>query len=97
MYVYELGCHSKLIEYSFKRVVVKVPFTPTFFEILLFKGRLVLSTAQMVTRSERFTPKKSEEVIPATAYLSDIFFVKLMVPTRKINGPLPLNKRVSII
>ena len=43
----------KLIEYSLKNVRVKAIFTLTAFEILLSKGRWVLSTAQKDTESER--------------------------------------------
>ena len=42
----------KLIEYSFKNVLVKAMFTLIVLEILLFEGRLVLSPAQRGTRNE---------------------------------------------
>ena len=36
----KLGILRKLIEYSFKKIlVINVTFTPTVFEILLFEGR----------------------------------------------------------
>ena len=48
----------KLIEYSLKMFFfVKAIFTLTVFEILLFKGRLVLSPTQRVTGSERVNVK----------------------------------------
>ena len=43
----------KLIEYFLKNICVKVMFTLTVFEILLFEGRSLLTPAQRGTRSER--------------------------------------------
>ena len=42
----------KLVEYSFKNVLVKSMFTLTAFEILLFEGRRPLSPAQWGTGKE---------------------------------------------
>ena len=43
----------KLIEYSFKTVIVKATFIVTVFEILLFEARSVLPPSQWDTGSER--------------------------------------------
>ena len=43
----------KLIEYFLKNICVKAMFTLTVFEILLFKGRSLLTPAQRGTRSKR--------------------------------------------
>ena len=43
----------KIIEYSLKNCLLKEMFSLTVFEIVLFKGRSVLSPAQRVTGSER--------------------------------------------
>ena len=43
----------KLIESSLKIVIVKAKFTLTVFEILLFKGRLVVGPTQLVPAGER--------------------------------------------
>ena len=47
-----LGIVRKLIEYSHK-MQVKVPFTPTGFNILVFEGKSVVSPAQRVRKSKR--------------------------------------------
>ena len=43
----------KLLEYFLENVLVKAIFTLTFFEILLFEGKLILWTAQRVTGNQR--------------------------------------------
>ena len=53
----------KLIEYSLENVLIKAMFTHTVFEILMSKGRLVLSFAQWSTESERVNHLVLEEDI----------------------------------
>ena len=48
----------KLIEYYFKKVLVKAMLTLTVLEILLFEARLILYPAQWATESERVKIKK---------------------------------------
>ena len=60
-----LNAIRKLIEYSFKNLLVKAVFTLAVFEILLFVSRTVLSPAQRGTGSERVKVlAKSQKNIP---------------------------------
>ena len=45
----------KFIKYSLHKVLVKVTFTFIVFEIVLFKGRSILSLTQWSTGSQRVT------------------------------------------
>ena len=53
-----LHAFRKLIKYYLQNVPVKVVFTVTVFEILLYEGRLLLSPAQRGAGNERVKQEK---------------------------------------